>query len=138
MFEIIKAAITSGNYKLTEMQEKIQRMYIRGMLTEAQMEQLLKMASGGVNANAERPEVLKMLQSLAARIEAIEKQMNGQEENPAEYEAWKPWDGISNKYQYGEIVSHNGKLWISNFNGQNVWEPGTAGTEAMWEIYKEV
>lgn len=136
MFEIIKAAIASGNYKLTEMQEKIQRMYIRGALTEEQMEQLLNMASGGVNADAERPDVLEMLQSLAERIEAIEKQMKV-EENPAEYEAWKPWDGISNKYQYGDIVSHNGKLWISTFNGQNVWEPGTPGTESLWAEYHD-
>lgn len=137
MFEIIKAAIESGNYKLTEMQEKIQRMYIRGALTEAQMEQLLEMASGSVNANAERPEVFEMLQSLAARIEAIEKQI-GQADDPEKYEEWKPWDGISKKYQYGEIVSHNGKLWISKFNGHNVWEPGTPGTESLWEVYKEV
>lgn len=136
MFEIIKAAIANGNYKLTEMQEKIQRMYIRGVLTEEQMEQLLEMASGGVNANAERPDVLEMLRSLAERIEAIEKQIGG-ENDPAKYEEWKPWDGISNKYQYGEIVSHNGKLWISTFYGQNVWEPGTAGTEAMWSEYYE-
>ena len=136
MFEIIMAAIASGNYKLTEMQEKIQRMYIRGALTEEQMEQLLNMASGGVNADAERPDVLAMLQSLAERIEAIEKQMKA-EENPAEYEAWKPWDGISNKYQHGDIVSHNGKLWISVFHGQNVWEPGTVGTETLWSEYHE-
>jgi hypothetical protein len=136
MFEIIKAAIASGNYKLTEMQVKIHRMYIFGALTEEQMEQLLNMASGGVNADAERPDVLAMLQSLAERIEAIEKQMKV-EENPAEYEAWKPWDGISNKYQHGAIVSHNGKLWISVFHGQNVWEPGTAGTETLWSEYHE-
>lgn len=136
MFEIIMAAIASGNYKLTEMQVKIHRMYIRGALTEEQMEQLLNMASGGVNADAERPDVLEMLQSLAKRIEAIEKQI-GQEDDPEEHEAWKPWDGISNKYQYGDIVSHNGKLWISVFHGQNVWEPGTAGTETLWSEYHE-
>lgn len=136
MFEIIKAAIASGNYKLTEMQEKIHRMYIRGALTEEQMEQLLNMASGGVNADAERPDVLAMLQSLAERIEAVEKQLQV-EENPAKYEEWKPWDGISDKYQYGDIVSHNGKLWISTFNGQNVWEPGTPGTGSLWAEYHD-
>lgn len=136
MFDIIKATIENGHYKLTAMLEKIQRMYIVGRITEAQMEQLLEMAAHGVNADAERPDVLAMLQSLAERIEAIEKQMQA-EENPAEYEAWKPWDGISNKYQYGDIVSHNGKLWISVFHGQNVWEPGTVGTETLWSEYHE-
>ena len=135
MFDIIKATIENGHYKLTAMLEKIQRMYIVGRITEAQMEQLLEMAAHGVNADAERPDVLAMLQSLAERIEAIEKQMQA-EENPAEYEAWKPWDGISKDYDLGAIVTHNSKLWESVFQGQNVWEPGTTG-EGFWIVYTE-
>jgi hypothetical protein len=31
-------------------------------------------------------------------------------------------------------VTHKGKVWISTFNGQNVWEPGTVG-EQFWKEY---
>lgn len=140
MYEITKNVITAGGYKLTEIQHKVKKLYVLGDLTEEQADELLQLAAAGVSADAERPEVLQMLRNLAARIEALEARLGAQDgtdtEAPAEHEAWAPWDGISNKYQKGAVVSHNGQLWESAFEGQNVWEPGTAGTEALW-IAKE-
>lgn len=49
---------------------------------------------------------------------------------------WEQPDS-TNGYQYGDKVKHNGKIWISIFNGSNVWEPGTVGTESMWKEYIE-
>lgn len=147
MFNIIKSTISAGGYKLTDIMHKIKKMYILGDLTEAQMDELLAMASGGVSPDAERPETLAMIQTIAAEIEALKarvKALEGDEpaepDNPdepdvPEYPEWKPWDGIRKDYQYGAIVSHNGELWLSNYSGQNVWEPGAPGTEAMWVKY---
>ena len=144
MFNIIKSTISAGGYKLTDIMHKIKKMYILGDLTEAQMDELLAMASGGVSTDAERPETLAMIRTLSEEIKALEarvKALEGDElDNPdepdvPEYPEWKPWDGISNDYQYGAIVSHNGELWISVFRGQNVWQPGTPGTESMWVKY---
>lgn len=138
MFEIIKSAISAGGYKLTDILHKIKKMYILGDLTEAQMDELFALASGGVSADAERPETLAMIQSLAEKISALEGRVVALETNdepvpePPVYAEWKPWDGISKDYQHGAVVSHNGELWESVFEGQNVWEPGTAGTENMW------
>ena len=135
MYEIMKSVISAGGYKLAEIQHKIKKRYAIGDLTGEEMDQLLALAAGGVSADAERPEVMAMLLSLAERIEALEKKLNESAEpgtETPEYEAWKPWDGMSNKYQHGEIVSHNGKLWQSVFAGQNVWEPGAAGTDSLW------
>lgn len=141
MYEIMKSVISAGGFKLADIQHKIKKLYAIGDLTEEEMDKLLALASGGVSADAERPEVMAMLLNLSERIEALEKKLNESaepgEETP-EHEAWKPWDGMSNKYQHGTIVSHNGKLWQSVFAGQNVWEPGTAGTENLWVIYEEV
>lgn len=131
MFNIIKTAIANGGYKLADIRDKIQRMYVRGMLTEANMQELLDMASNNVSAEAERPDVLEMLRSLSERVEALE----NRKDSPDEYEAWMPWNGISDKYQYGAIVRDEGKLWISTFRGQNVWRPGTPGTESFWAEY---
>jgi hypothetical protein len=139
MYEIIKNVITAGGYKLSEIQHKIKKLYVYGDLTEEQADELLNLAAAGVSVDGERPEVLQMLRSLADRIEALEARLGTQDgtEAPAEHEAWAPWDGISNKYQKGEVVTHNGQIWESVFEGQNVWEPGTAGTDALW-IAKEV
>lgn len=140
MYDVLKDVISAGGYKLSEIRYKVKKLYAIGDLTEEQMDELLALASGSISADAERPEVLEMLKALSDRIEVLEKKMisgDGSEE-PAEYEKWQPWDGISNKYQKGAIVSHNGKLWLSTFHGQNVWEPGAPGTETIWVVYKGV
>ena len=142
MFNLIQSVIETGGFKLAEMQLKIKKMYMLGDITEAQMDDLLALASGSVNADAERPETLAMLRSLSARIDVLESRLKalegGESEAPEqpEYPAWKPWDGISKDYANGAIVTHNGEVWISKLSVQNVWEPGVAGTEAMWVKYK--
>ena len=148
MYDVMKKAISSGGYKLLEVQRRIKRLYALGDITEEQMDELLELANKGASADSERPELAEMIMSLAetvealaSRVEALESGNNGggndnpgDEEQP-EYAAWKPWDGISDDYQYGAIVSHKDELWISVYNGQNVWEPGVVGTEAMWQKY---
>ena len=37
----------------------------------------------------------------------------------------------TNPYQTGDKVTHNGSTWISTIDN-NVWEPGTTGTENLW------
>lgn len=51
--------------------------------------------------------------------------------DPAEkWPAWSPPVGAHDAYAAGDRVSHNGKHWISDVDG-NVWEPGIYGwTEA--------
>ena len=141
MYEILKSVISAGGYKLADIQHKVKKLYILGDLTEEQMDELLAMASGGISADAERPETLALIQTLAEKVKTLEERVTaleggGNEEQP-EYPAWKPWDGISKDYQKGAIVSHNGELWQSDYAGQNVWEPGTPGTEALWVKYIE-
>lgn len=140
-YDILKKRINAGGEKLGEIQEVIKRFYANGDLTVGQMEELIELSQQKADHNAERPETMEMLRSLAERVEALEKKLasdTGTEGEAAENEAWKPWDGISNKYQRYAIVSHNGKLWQSVFEGQNVWEPGAVGTESLWVEYEEV
>ena len=138
MFELIKSVISAGGYKLTDIQHKVKKMFLLGDITEAQMDELLAMASGGVSTDAERPEALKLIQALNDKITALEdrvKVLEGSPDEPEEdYPAWKPWDGISKDYQNGAIVSHKGELWQSTYEGQNVWEPGTVD-ERFWVKY---
>lgn len=141
MYDVLKTVISAGGYKLAEIQHKVKKLFVLGDLTEAQMDELLAMASGGISIDAERPETLQMIQSLASQIESLEarvKSLEGDDddgEEPTPYTEWKPWDGISNEYQNGAIVSHKDELWRSVYAGQNVWEPGTVGTESLWVKY---
>ncbi|MBO5953124.1 MAG: hypothetical protein J6Q53_03250 [Oscillospiraceae bacterium] len=140
MYGILKTHIAAGGFKLGEIQHKVKKLYVLGDLTEEQTDELLAMASHGVSADAERPEVMDMLRSLADRVTALEKKLAAQEdagEEQPQYAAWKPWDGISDKYQLGAIVAHKDRIWESTHNGQNVWEPGAAGTEALWKDVTE-
>jgi hypothetical protein len=132
MKNVMKNVIVTGGFKLADIQYKIKKLYAMGDISESEMDELLILASGGVSVDAERPEVLAMLTSLSERIDTIEERVKALEGNTDEGEqeehpVWKPWDGISKDYQKGAIVSHNGELWESTYEGQNVWQPGTVG-----------
>ena len=75
-------------------------------------------------------------QTIEERVKALEQGDETTPENTNPYEKWNAWDGISDKYQLGAVVEHNGILYQSVYNGQNVWEPGAIGTETLWTIYE--
>ena len=144
MYNIIKSIILASGYKLADIQFKVKKMYIMGDITEDQMTELLNLAVIGASPDAERPEIVVMLQTLLSKIETLEARVKALEEaddpeKPDEpvqpvYEAWEPWNGIDNRYQPGAIVTHNGKIWKSVYEGQNVWEPGVVGINFWKEI----
>ena len=138
MYNVIKSVIAAGGFKLAEIQYRIKKLYAQGDLTEEQMDELLAAASDGVSANAERPETLQMLRDMSDRMDELEKRLSALDgiggEEPSAYPAWQRWDGISDQYRAGAIVSHGGKLWQSVYVGQNVWEPGAAGIDDRFWI----
>lgn len=138
MYNIIKTEIKGGR-KLPEVTRLINIAMGAGKLTEAQFRELNEEALAAANPDENQPDLRQMVLALEERVKALEEK-NGTTrpdapEDGGEYPAWKPWDGISKDYQQGAIVTHNGKLWQSAFAGQNTWEPGTIGTEALWKEY---
>lgn len=142
MYDILKLTIQSGNFKFSEIQHRIKKLYAMGDLTEEQLDEMLSMAAEKSNPDMERPETLALIQNLAAKVTALEQTvkelLSGTVDNDAgdsdQYPAWEPWDGLSQEYQTGAIVEHNGKLWQSTYSGQNVWEPGTVD-DRFWVKY---
>lgn len=53
-------------------------------------------------------------------------EVKSETETPDEWPEWVQPTGAHDAYASGAKVSHNGKHWTSNVNG-NVWEPGAAG-----------
>ena len=51
----------------------------------------------------------------------------GQDGSGVEVGVWQQ-PGPENAYQKGDQVIHNGHLWQSDFDGDNVWEPGQVGS----------
>lgn len=48
-----------------------------------------------------------------------------------EFPEWVQPTGAHDAYMTGDKVSHNEKHWVSEVDN-NVWEPGTVGTETLW------
>ena len=51
----------------------------------------------------------------------------------AEWPEWSQPIGAGDAYMKGDKVSHNGRHWTSLID-HNVWEPGTVGTESLWQL----
>lgn len=142
LYNLFIDVIKAKNFKLEDMTAKIKRSYIAGDITEEEHNELLSLVNENLNPETERPEWFDFAKEVIARIEALEKKVNTETSAPEEtpkYEKWTPWDGESDKYQYGAIVEHNGVLYENILQGiQNTWEPGTIGTERLWKIYEGV
>lgn len=146
MHEIVKNVIMSGNFKLADMQKKIDTIWIQGDFTDEQRAELNALMKEYLNPETEMPEALQMCRTLKEEMESLKERVTKLEnggvapEPPAgiEVPAWEPWDGISDKYKYGAVVTIDQKYYISTYQGQNTWMPGGMGTEGLWkEISKE-
>ena len=146
MYKNVKNVIVSGKFKLSDMTNKIDILWLQGDLTDDQRTELNTLMKEHLNPETEMPEALQMCRALKEEVESLKERVTKLEnggvapEPPAgiEVPAWEPWDGISNKYQYGAVVTIDQKYYISTYQGQNTWMPGSMGTEGLWkEISKE-
>lgn len=143
MYNIMKAQIGTGRFRLPDIRYKVKRLYSMGDLSEEQLDELLALADEKADPETERPELLALIQTLYGKVTDLETRVASMEENGTdggndieitEYPVWEPWDGLSDNYQNGAVVWHNNKLWQSAYAGQNVWEPGIVD-ERFWVPY---
>ena len=146
MYKNVKNVIESGKFKLSDMANKIDILWLQGDLSDDQRAELNALMKEHLNPETETPEVLKLCQELRAEINSVKERVTKLENGGVMPEppvgvvvpVWEPWDGISDKYQYGAVVAIDQKYYISIFQGQNTWMPGSMGTEGLWkEISKE-
>lgn len=134
--------IESGGYRLSDMLEKIDLLWGSGELNTADREELQALAKINLQPEQERPDLKEVLQRLVEKYEALESRIAalegaGNEEEPSDaYPVWHPWTGIPGSgYLKGQKVTHNGKIYENIYTGgENVWEPGALGTEALWQL----
>ena len=150
MYKIIKSVIIAGNFKLSDMTNKINTLWVTGELNDEQRDELLQLMNDHLNPATEAPELSERINRVEQRVTILEDavkelQSDGGETTEPDPEEviipqWEPWDGVSNDYQYGAVVTHNEKYWHNVLQGtQNTWEPGAEGVgENIWkEITKE-
>lgn len=146
MYEIIKSVIQSKDFKLSEILKKIDTLWIENDLTDEQRTELVELAKQNVLPESETPETIELCKQILAKYEALDERVTNLENGGVTPEppvgvvvpVWEPWDGISDRYKYGAVVTIDQKYYIYAFNGQNTWMPGSMGTEGLWkEISKE-
>ena len=71
MKDFIESVIRTGNYVLSEMEERIQKMYVLGKITTEELEELLALAANNAN-DSMQIDVTAKLKELEDRIHALE------------------------------------------------------------------
>lgn len=146
MYETIKSVIQSKDFKLSKILKKIDTLWIENDLTDEQRTELTELAKQNVLPESETPETIELYKQILAKYEALDERVTNLENGGIAPEppvgvvvpSWEPWDGISDRYKYGAVVTIDQKYYISIFQGQNTWMPGSMGTEGLWkEISKE-
>lgn len=147
MYDIIKNIIENGAFRVGDLTTKIDTLWAESKLTDDERSQLIQMMTDYLNPASEAPELKEMYERLETHVATLEAEvqtLKGEEpgggEEAGTVPAWEPWDGISSKYQYGAVVTHNEKYFLNVLQGmQNTWEPESAGVdERYWkEITKE-
>lgn len=104
MYEVIRAAISAGDYKLEEMLYRIRTFAAKGLISAEEMTELEELARMGANVRGETDVFAKLLE-LEGRVRALEEAGASDTE---EYPAYKP--GVW--YYKGDRVSENGVNYV--------------------------
>lgn len=148
MANILRSVINNGGMPLTQVSERIETMYVSGRINAEERNELTGLMHEKARPENEAGDYKALCRALAEKYNELEKRVSAleqadnvsggeEEEGDADqnHPEWEPWDGVSDKYQTGAIVMHNGTVWESVFAGQNVWEPGAPGIdERYWVV----
>lgn len=154
MYEIFRNVIENGLFKVNDLTDKINTIWIDGGLSQEERDHLLRSMIDHLNPATEAPELEQKIekiskqvidiqisiQSLILRVTALEGGDPEEPQIPGKIPLWEAWDGVSSQYQYGSVVMHSEKYYVDALkNLQNVWESGTSGIDDRYwmEITKE-
>lgn len=146
MANILRNVIRNGGMSLTHVHERIETMYLSGRISGEERAELTELMHEKANPANETGDWKAMYEALVIKYNELEERVraleaanggeSGDDEGETEHPEWEPWDGVSNRYQQGAVVAHNGTVWESMYEGQNVWEPGAPGIDERY--WKEI
>lgn len=124
---------------------KVDMAWANGSISDEQKTELDKLIFEYKNPETEAPDLAELYKRLEEKVNDLETRITALEgwETPADpsktIPAWEPWNGFSDQYQYGDVVTHQSKYWIDALKDmQNTWEPGTVDERYWKEISKTI
>lgn len=135
MYDSIKDVINSKDYELRDMLKKINTVWVKGMITDEQMEELEELAR--TNAIAENSyaslkeqveNIYSELDSIKSRLATLESTKEGSETEPTEptepdeYPPYKQPTGAHDCYNTGAKITFKGEKYTCLIDGC-VWSP---------------
>ena len=138
MADILRRVINGGGLALSQVAERIETMYLSGRINAEERSELTELMHSKANPANEAGDYKALYQVLAEKYNELDARVKVLEGGADEEEIaqWRPWDGVSDEYQPGAVVIHDGRRWQSVYEGQNVWEPGAPGIDERY--WKEV
>ena len=107
MKDFIESIILTGNYILSEMEERIQKMFVLGKITEEEMVELLNLAADHAD-DSKQIDVASVLADLERRIEVLES---------AGVVVWKPGMVTAKGQTVLYDIEKNGVLRYCRYDG---------------------
>jgi hypothetical protein len=145
MANILRNVIRNGGMPLSQVNERIETMYLSGRISGEERAELTELMHANANPMNETGDWKAMHEALTAKYKELEARVMATEkalglyagpeegESAGGYPAWEPWDGVSAGYKLGDIVTHGGKVWENMLGGMtNVWEPGAPGVDERY------
>lgn len=142
IYKIAEDSIKIGGFVLADKLHQLTAIMMIGQIDPIEYDELVRLAQEYANPENDpnKTNILGALRTINAEITKINERLNALEatnsEEPVEEEIedWKPWSGIPGSgYTFGTKVRHLGIVYISEFVGENIWEPGVLGTESLWK-----
>ena len=130
MYTIIKSAINSGNFELTDILTKIDTLWVQGSVKDSQRTELTALARSKAAPEATYAPLQEQVNTLAERLDALAARVTAIEagtpaEPPAEPDEWPEFvqpTGAHDAYGEGDKITYNGQHYICQMDGC-VWPP---------------
>lgn len=121
MFEIVKNVILSKNYKLEDILNKINVLWLESKLSDEEKTSLISLSrENAVSENSYASNEI-IFKEIFTRLEKIEN-IVFKDEEVEEYPEFKQATGAHDCYNEGDKVTFNDKKYICKINGC-VWSP---------------
>ena len=123
MFEIFKNVILGKNYKLEDMLNKINVLWLESKLSDEEKTSLITLARDNAVAENSYASNEVIFKEIFTRLEKIENIVfKDDEEEVEEYPPFVKPEGAHDCYNEGDKITYNEKKYICKINGC-VWSP---------------
>lgn len=141
MYNVIKDVLNKGSYELVDILNKINKLWVEGVLVEEERDELVNLARYNANPNNSYADntiqignLWEYYQQLDSRLSQLENSQGTTEPEPEDWPEYRQPTGAHNAYKAGNKVMFQGKKYICQIDGC-VWDPLTY--PQGWKLVEE-